>query len=140
LIPQSAPVFDFNMLGLNQNPSIPFTQPQPQPQPQTEFHNFTMPQNGFNSQSDTAMKQIFKNNEVTFYASLSGSNDRTQVNGSFYISNNVDKHLSNVKFNLLVKKHITCKVVSASGTSLEPKASLGVKKVIIIFYSNLFRK
>lgn len=76
-----------------------------------------------------AMKQIFRNEEITVYVSFNFSGDRTQVNGSFYISNNVSKVLTNIKLNLSVKKNIICKVSSTSGTSLEPLKSLGIKKV-----------
>ena len=85
-----------------------------------------------NSQSvESSMKQIFKNNEIIVYASLTKSFDKTNVSGAFYISNNVDRLLNNLKMNLSVKKHVNCKVLSTSGTSLEPNKSLGIKKVII---------
>ena len=77
------------------------------------------------------MKQIYKNNEIIVYASLIKSFDKTNVSGSFFISNNVDKTLANVKMNLSVKKHVNCKVLSTSGNTLEPKKSLGIKKVYL---------
>ncbi len=96
----------------------------PQSQTSTNFYE--------NSQSvEPQMKQIFKNNEIIVYASLTKSFDKTNVSGSFYISNNVDRLLNNVKMNLSVKKHVNCKVLSTSGTSLEPNKSLGIKKVNI---------
>jgi hypothetical protein len=99
------------------NPSVPLTQPS------TNFFDSV-------NTVDSSMKQIFKNQEITVYASLTKSFDKTNVSGAFYVSNNVDKLLSNVKMNLSVKKHVNCKVLSTSGTILEPNKSLGIKKVI----------
>ena len=81
--------------------------------------------------SEPVMKQIFKNNDLTVYSQLSHSNDRSTITGSFLISNNLDKNISNIKMNLSVKKHVNCKVISTSGASLEPRKSLGIKKVWI---------
>jgi hypothetical protein len=76
-----------------------------------------------------AMRQIYKNDEITVYVTLNSSPDKTQLNGAFYVSNNVSKSLNNVKLNLSVKKHVICKVLSTSATSMEPLKSLGIKKV-----------
>ena len=75
------------------------------------------------------MKQIFKNNEITIYSSLVKSMDKVNVTGAFYVSNNQDKILTNVKVNFFVKRHIVFKVISTSGTTLEKAQSLGIKKV-----------
>lgn len=80
--------------------------------------------------NEPQMTQIFKNNEITVYSAFIQSFDKTNVNGSFYISNIIDQMLNNVKMNLSVKKHVNCKVLSTSGTLLEPRKSLGIKKVI----------
>lgn len=75
------------------------------------------------------MKQIFKNNEITIFSMLNKSNDNTHVTGSFFASNNTDKQLNNVKINFSVKSSVIFKVLSTTGTYLEPRSSLGVKKV-----------
>lgn len=100
---------------------------------ENSFHPISSPLQNLDLNSSPSMKQIFKNDEITVYVSLNVSNDKTQVNGSFYVSNNVSKFLNNVKLNLSVKKHIICKVLSTSATSLEPLKSLGIKKVKNIF-------
>lgn len=56
-------------------------------------------------------------------------------NGNFYISNNTAMKYTNVKF--LVKRHITFKVNSTSGTELEPNASLGIKKDVTMKNNDL---
>jgi len=96
---------------------------------ENSFHPISSPLQNLDLNSNPSMKQIFKNDEITVYVSLNMSNDKAQVNGSFYVSNNVSKFLNNVKLNLSVKKHIICKVLSTSATSLEPLKSLGIKKV-----------
>ena len=81
------------------------------------------------STSEPVMKQIFKNNELTVYSQLSIPSDRISITGSFLVSNNLDKTISNIKMNLSVKKHVNCRVISTSGATLEPRRSLGLKKV-----------
>lgn len=74
-----------------------------------------------------AMKDIFKNNEITIYSSLLKNNE--SVNRCFYVSNNVSKHLNNVKVTFSAPKHLSIKVVNTTGVALEPNQGLGVKKV-----------
>jgi hypothetical protein len=120
--------FNNNNIPLNQNPNINNLMPNT---------NFNLLENSFLPVSPSIqtvsngpeMKQIFKNDQITVYVSLNYTPDKTQVNGAFYVSNNVNKILNNVKLNLSVKKHIICKVLSTSATSLEPLKSLGIKKV-----------
>jgi hypothetical protein len=83
----------------------------------------------FVTPSDPAMTQIFKNNEVIVFSALIKSSDKTNVNGAFYISNNTEKTLNNVKMNLSVKKNVNCKVLSTSGSVLEANKSSLIKKV-----------
>jgi hypothetical protein len=80
-------------------------------------------------QSSEPIKQIYKNNEIVVYASISKSFDKSQISCCFYVSNNIDNLITNVKLNLSVKKHVNCKVLSTSGTTLEPMKSMGIKKV-----------
>jgi hypothetical protein len=79
------------------------------------------------SLSESSMKQVFKNNEITMYTSLIKMNEN--VNGSFYVSNNIPKYLNNVKVNFMVPKYVNLKVLNTTGTALEPNQGLGVKKV-----------
>ena len=88
--------------------------------------NLNMNQSPSQSQ---AMKEIFKNSEITIYSQLTKSPDKQNINGFFFVSNNTDKLLSNVKVNLSVKKIVNCKVISTNATVLEPRKSLGIKKV-----------
>jgi predicted GNAT family acetyltransferase len=88
----------------------------------------SQPSQNLNKSSDQ-IKQIFKNNEIVVYSSSSKSVDKSHISCCFYVSNNLDKMISNVKLNLSVKKHVNCKVLSTSGTTLEPMKSMGIKKV-----------
>ena len=102
-----------------------------QPQPQPASSGLTDMFGGFNTQpaqSSNAMKEVYKNNEVSIYSQFTGGNNSYQ--GNFFISNNTPKNLNNVKLNFLVKKHITFKVASTSGNTLGPNASLGIKKEV----------
>jgi hypothetical protein len=125
---------NFGNIGGQTFPSNTGTFPQMMPQGTHSTTNFfeTTPS------VDSSMKQIFRNNEITVYASLTKSFDKTNVSGAFYISNNVDRLLNNVKMNLSVKKHVNCKVLSTSGAALEPNKSLGIKKVKYIFLFYFF--
>jgi hypothetical protein len=78
--------------------------------------------------NEPIMKEVFRNNEISIYYTVIKVDEKS-LNGSFYVSNNCESHLSNVKLNFLVLKHVNLKVLSTSGTSLEPKQSLGIKKV-----------
>jgi hypothetical protein len=80
-------------------------------------------------QSSEPIKQIYKNNEIVVYASISKSFDKSQISCCFYVSNNIDNLITNVKLNLSVKKHVNCKVLCTSGTTLEQMKSMGIKKV-----------
>jgi hypothetical protein len=131
------PMMFNNNLNFNYNNSVPLNpinSPINNSMPtfnllEKNFQPVTSHNQNFNLNIGPSMKQIFKNDEITVYVSLNMSNDKTQVNGSFYVSNNVSKFLNNVKLNLSVKKHIICKILSTSATSLEPLKSLGIKKV-----------
>lgn len=79
--------------------------------------------------NESAIKQIFKNNEITVYSTTNKTLDKTQISCSLYVTNNVNRPLNNVKLNLSVKRHVNCKVLSTSGTYMEPMKSLGIKKV-----------
>jgi hypothetical protein len=74
------------------------------------------------------MKQLFKNNEITILVSTNHIFDGSSTT-NFYISNNIPKHLTNVKVNFLVSKHLVFKVLSTSSNTLEPLQTLGIKKV-----------
>lgn len=76
------------------------------------------------------MKEVYKNNDILIYSSLNESNGI--YNGYFYISNNTSNELTNVKLHFLVKKNITFKVISSSGSTLAPNVSLGIKKEVSI--------
>jgi hypothetical protein len=86
-----------------------------------------------NNGLESAMKLIFKNNEISIFSSLTKTNNGTVIDGSFYVSNNTNKGLQNIKINFLVPKYINLKVLSNSGTSLDSNQSLGIKKVKFFF-------
>lgn len=112
---QGFPMIDFSGLNMNMN------------------NNFntqaSIPISPLINNSEPVMTQIFKNNEIVIYSSLIKNPDKINVNGSFFISNSIDKTINNLKMNLSVKKHVNCKVISTSGSVLEPNKSLGIKKV-----------
>lgn len=124
--------FNNNTYSINNNSPL-----NPLQNNQNSLNNLNLYENSFQSKlpsnqslnTGSPMKQIFKNDEITVYVSLNASTENKQVNGAFYVSNNVSKLLNNVKLNLSVKKHIICKVLSTNATSLEPLKSLGIKKV-----------
>lgn len=111
------PFVDFSNLNLN---TIPMQQQQmPNLGHQMNTLNFntqttpTIPQNNLNTQmnffenmvqpnvsTESVMKQIFSNNEITVNVSLNKSQDNTNINANFFVSNNIDKLLNNVKLNL----------------------------------------
>jgi hypothetical protein len=93
--------------------------------------NFQINSLASSSPNETSMTQIFKNNEIIVYSALIKSPDKTNVNGAFYIANNIDRTLTNVKMNLSVKKNVNCKVLSTSGSVLEANKSSLIKKVSI---------
>ncbi len=130
---QQVPNFSNQMNTLNFNAQI--TPSQNQNDNQMNFYENLSNVNV--SKQDTVMKQIFSNNEITINVSYNKSQDNTNLHANFYISNNIDKLLNNVKLNLLVKKYLICKVLSTSGMNLEPKISMGIKKVK---YFLIFRK
>lgn len=80
-----------------------------------------------NQINDPNMKQIFQNNEITLSSSITRNNEN--MSGCFYVSNNTQSYLNNVKVNFMVPKYITLKVSNTTGTSLEGNRSLGIKKV-----------
>ena len=118
-----------NIMNTNQSPS----------QSQNTFNSMSMQLDndfGLNNMNSGLtqtmnMKQIFRNEEITIYCTSSKSSDKANVNATLYLSNNVNKSLSNVKLNLIVIKYVSLKVLSTSGNSLEPNQGLGIKKVII---------
>jgi len=87
--------------------------------------------NNTSSGNNYNMKQIFNNNEITIYCSSQTENNTT--NAVFQISNNIDKPLSNLKVNFMVTKNVTPKIISTSGTNLEPRQSFGFKKVKYLY-------
>jgi len=91
--------------------------------------NFGQSNNSNNTSSgnNNNIKQIFKNNEITIYCSSQTENNTT--NAVFQISNNIDRPLTNLKVNFMVTKNVTPRIISTSGTSLEPRQSFGFKKV-----------
>ena len=72
------------------------------------------------------LKEVFRNNDISIYSSLSQNNN--VYNGAFYVSNNTSSQISDVVVNFLVKKYINCQIHSTSGKDLAPNASLGIKK------------
>jgi len=94
------------------------------------FDMFSNQQQQNHSQPDASsqMKQIFSNSDITIYCSSSKVNNDT-TNANLFISNNIDKQLLNVKINLFVIKYVSYKVISTSGSVLEPRQSFGIKKV-----------
>lgn len=82
---------------------------------------------GLQSSNDPNMKQVFQNNEITLYSSINKNSEN--MSGSFFVSNNVQNYLNNVKINFMVPKYLSLKVLNTSGSSLEPNQNLGIKKV-----------
>jgi len=80
------------------------------------------------SQNNTPqnLKEVFRNGDISIFSSLNQNNN--VYNGSFYISNNTNSQINDVVVNFLVKKYISCQVLSTSGKDLAPNASLGIKK------------
>ena len=98
-----------------------------QPQQSTGGADF-MNMGGQPQQSNTPqnLKEVFRNNDISIYSSLSQNNN--VYNGAFYVSNNTSSQISDVVVNFLVKKYINCQIHSTSGKDLAPNASLGIKK------------
>ena len=113
-------MFDFNSMGMNIN--------------NNNNMNINNNNNMFNfntqNQNNPGMKEIYKNNEITIYSSLTQMNDT--YTGSFLISNNISKKLNNVKLTFATQKHVKLNVLSTSAHELEANASLGVKKEVNI--------
>ncbi|MCQ2973100.1 MAG: AP-1 complex subunit gamma [archaeon] len=85
--------------------------------------------NNMNAGVDTSnMKEVFKNNDITIYSSLNQNNN--VYNGAFYVSNNTGSQINDVTINFLVKKYISCQVLSTSAKDLSPNASMGIKKEV----------
>jgi len=78
------------------------------------------------SNAPSNLKEVFRNNDISIYSSLSQNNN--VYNGSFYVSNNTSSPINDVVVNFLVKKYINCQIHSTSGKDLAPNASLGIKK------------
>ena len=114
-------MFDFNSMGMNLNNN-------------NNNMNINNNNNMFNfntqNQNNPGMKEIYKNNEITIYSSLTQMNDT--YTGSFLISNNISKKLNNVKLTFATQKHVKLNVLSTSAHELEANASLGVKKEVNI--------
>ena len=98
-----------------------------QPQPSAGGADF-MNMGGQPQQSNAPqnLKEVFRNNDISIYSSLSQNNN--VYNGAFYVSNNTSSQISDVVVNFLVKKYINCQIHSTSGKDLAPNASLGIKK------------
>lgn len=93
--------------------------------------------NSYSTSSEPGMKQVFRNNEITMYTSFNKNNEN--INGSLYVSNNIMKHLKNLKVNFMVPKYVNLKVLNTTGAALEPNQGLGVKKVTIYFFTYKYR-
>ena len=52
--------------------------------------------------------------------------------GSFFLSNNTSSSLNQVKINLYVKKHISCRINATTGKNLAPYASLEIRKDVFM--------
>lgn len=74
------------------------------------------------------MKQVFNNDDISIVYTTD-RNKEDSLNGHFYVSNNTKFQLINIKLTLLVTKSVTLKVLSTSGTTLEPQKRLGITKV-----------
>lgn len=85
-----------------------------------------------NTNGSSIMKQVFKNNEIALYCSSSKSNDKTSSNITFYVSNNINKILQNIKLQFSVPKYMERTINSPSGNTLNSMASLGIQQVNII--------
>ena len=98
-----------------------------QPQQSTGGADF-MNMGGQPQQSNTPqnLKEVFRNNDISIYSSLSQNNN--VYTGAFYVSNNTSSQISDVVVNFLVKKYINCQIHSTSGKDLAPNASLGIRK------------
>ena len=52
--------------------------------------------------------------------------------GSFFLSNNTSSSLNQVKIDLYVKKHISCRINATTGKNLAPYASLEIRKDVFM--------
>ncbi|MCQ2964875.1 MAG: AP-1 complex subunit gamma [archaeon] len=107
-------------------------QPQPQPAQGSPFDFMNMGSNPSpapaQNNAPTNMKEVFKNNDLTIYSSLNQNNN--VYTGAFYVSNNTSSQINDVNVNFLVKKYISCQVLSTSAKDLAPNASMGIKKEV----------
>lgn len=83
--------------------------------------------NNNNIPNDPNMKQVYQNNEITLFSAINKNTEN--MSGSFYVSNNTNNNLNNVKINFMVPKYLTLKVLNTTGANLDPNQSHGIKKV-----------
>ena len=80
-----------------------------------------------NPQETNAMKECFKNEDISLYYTIA-KKEGSNIDGSIYATNNSNNQISEVKINFLVQKFVKLTVLSTSGNILEPSQSLGIKK------------
>jgi hypothetical protein len=97
----------------------------------TNFSLFSV-DNIINENKNEKFHEIFNNKEISIGFTLYKLQDES-INSNFYISNLLNKNLTDVKINFMVQRFVTLKVISTSGNKLEPLENKGIKKVILIF-------
>lgn len=78
-------------------------------------------------QDANAMKECFKNEDLSLYYSITKKEGST-IDGSVFASSHSNEEITDVKINFLVQKFVKLTVLDTSGHALEPGQSLGIKK------------
>ena len=98
-------------------------------------------QNIFDSSNINVEKfhEFFKNEEISIGFTLQRLSDGS-INSIFYMSNFLNKNLTNIKINFMVQKFVTLKVLLTSGNNLGPMEFKGIKKEINVINSDNEKK
>jgi hypothetical protein len=78
--------------------------------------------------SNEKFHEFFKNNEISIGFTLQKLSDGS-INSNFYMSNLLNKNLTDIKINFMVQRFVTLKVISTSGNNLGQYENKGIKKV-----------
>jgi hypothetical protein len=104
------------------------------------FQNTNISQNNIDyNPNSSVITQAYNGKDIAFSYTLIKNYDLS-ISGVFYASNNSNQPLSNVKMSFMVPRHISLKVISTSGSSLQPKESLGIRKEFVFTNSEPDRK
>ena len=91
-------------------------------------------------QQDTnAMKECFKNEDLSLYYNITKKEGST-IDGSVFASSHSKEEITDVKINFLVQKFVKLTVLDTSGFALQPGQSLGIKKDFTLTSSDPSKK